>query len=149
MRAEENFIEYQELQATLLEMEAAIDNCDHATDMSAELTQIVAEHFRPEFVTRIDEIVVFNNLEKSQIKSIAALQVEILQSRLAKIDLRPGEKLFEELLISDNVSETEHPLIMRAEENFIEYQELQATLLEMEAEDKHISTFTHCPCLDD
>ncbi|CAC9456530.1 Nucleoside-diphosphate sugar epimerase/dehydratase [uncultured Gammaproteobacteria bacterium] len=49
------------------------------------------------------------------------------------IGLRPGEKLFEELLISDNVSETEHPLIMRAEENFIEYQELQATLLEMEA----------------
>jgi ATP-dependent Clp protease ATP-binding subunit ClpB len=38
--------------------------------MSAELTQIVAEHFRPEFVNRIDEIVVFNNLEKSQIKSI-------------------------------------------------------------------------------
>ncbi|VVM27979.1 hypothetical protein BSPWISOXPB_7972 [uncultured Gammaproteobacteria bacterium] len=36
-------------------------------------------------------------------------------------------------MISDNVSETEHPLIMRAEENFIEYQELQATLLEMEA----------------
>jgi ATP-dependent Clp protease ATP-binding subunit ClpB len=33
-------------------------------DMSAELTQIVAEHFRPEFVNRIDEIVVFNNLEK-------------------------------------------------------------------------------------
>jgi ATP-dependent Clp protease ATP-binding subunit ClpB len=56
--------------------------------MSAELTQIVAEHFRPEFVNRIDEIVVFNNLEKSQIKSIAALQVEILQSRLAKIDLQ-------------------------------------------------------------
>jgi ATP-dependent Clp protease ATP-binding subunit ClpB len=57
-------------------------------DMSAELTQIVAEHFRPEFVNRIDEIVVFNNLEKAQIKSIAALQVEILQSRLAKIDLK-------------------------------------------------------------
>jgi ATP-dependent Clp protease ATP-binding subunit ClpB len=48
----------------------------------------VLEHFRPEFVNRIDEIVVFNNLEKSQIKSIAALQVEILQSRLAKIDLQ-------------------------------------------------------------
>jgi FlaA1/EpsC-like NDP-sugar epimerase len=29
--------------------------------------------------------------------------------------LRPGEKLFEELLIGDNVSNTQHPLIMRAE----------------------------------
>ncbi len=45
--------------------------------------------------------------------------------------LRPGEKLFEELLISDNVRETEHSLIMRAEENFIEYQELKTALLAM------------------
>ncbi len=57
-------------------------------DMNSELTQIIAEHFRPEFVNRIDEIVVFNNLEKEQIKNIAILQIEILKSRLAKIDLK-------------------------------------------------------------
>ncbi|SMN12704.1 ClpB protein [Bathymodiolus heckerae thiotrophic gill symbiont] len=57
-------------------------------DMTQELTQIVGEHFRPEFVNRIDEIVIFNNLEKEQIKGIAALQIEILQSRLAKMDLK-------------------------------------------------------------
>ncbi|AYQ56238.1 ATP-dependent Clp protease ATP-binding subunit ClpB [Bathymodiolus thermophilus thioautotrophic gill symbiont] len=57
-------------------------------DMTAELTQIVGEHFRPEFVNRIDEIVIFNNLEKAQIKGIATLQIEILQSRLAKMDLK-------------------------------------------------------------
>lgn len=33
--------------------------------------------------------------------------------------LRPGEKLYEELLIGDNVSKTDHPRIMRAEESFI------------------------------
>lgn len=33
--------------------------------------------------------------------------------------LRPGEKLFEELLIGDNVVATEHPMIMRANESFV------------------------------
>lgn len=56
-------------------------------DMNNALMQIVGEHFRPEFVNRIDEIVVFNRLEKAQIKGIAKLQIEILQSRLTKMDL--------------------------------------------------------------
>lgn len=34
--------------------------------------------------------------------------------------LRPGEKLYEELLLGDNVSGTDHPMIMRAEEEFLE-----------------------------
>ncbi|SFV85582.1 ClpB protein [hydrothermal vent metagenome] len=57
-------------------------------DMTSELMQIVGEHFRPEFVNRIDEIVVFNSLEKEQIKGIAKIQVETLQSRLANLDLK-------------------------------------------------------------
>ena len=56
-------------------------------DISAELRQIVSEHFRPEFVNRIDETVVFNNLDKEQIKGIAKLQIEILQSRLSDLNL--------------------------------------------------------------
>jgi len=40
--------------------------------------------------------------------------------------LRPGEKLYEELLIGDNVDGTEHPRIMKAHEDFIAYFELQA-----------------------
>jgi FlaA1/EpsC-like NDP-sugar epimerase len=39
--------------------------------------------------------------------------------------LRPGEKLYEELLIDNNVTQTEHPLIMRAEENFLPWDELK------------------------
>ena len=39
--------------------------------------------------------------------------------------LRPGEKLFEELLIGDNVSETDNPLIMRAKEDMLDWNELK------------------------
>jgi len=39
--------------------------------------------------------------------------------------LRPGEKLFEELLIGDNISQTEHSMILCAQEEMIEWSELQ------------------------
>jgi FlaA1/EpsC-like NDP-sugar epimerase len=48
------------------------------------------------------------------------------------IGLRPGEKLYEELLIGDNVEGTEHPLIMRAQEAEIPWSELQVLLVELE-----------------
>ncbi|MFP6775666.1 MAG: type VI secretion system ATPase TssH, partial [PS1 clade bacterium] len=51
------------------------------------LIQIVSDHFRPEFVNRIDEIVVFNNLKKEQIKGIANLQIDILKKRLIDLGL--------------------------------------------------------------
>ena len=57
-------------------------------NMSAELTKLVGEHFRPEFVNRIDEIVTFNSLGKDQIKGITKIQIEILQSRLSDLDLK-------------------------------------------------------------
>ena len=57
-------------------------------DMNAELIKLVSEHFRPEFVNRIDEIVTFNSLGKDQIKGIAKIQIEILQSRLSDLDLK-------------------------------------------------------------
>lgn len=46
--------------------------------------------------------------------------------------LRPGEKLYEELLIGDNVSGTTHPLIMRAEEMFLPKEELDFILKRLE-----------------
>jgi FlaA1/EpsC-like NDP-sugar epimerase len=45
--------------------------------------------------------------------------------------LRPGEKLYEELLIGDNVSETENPLIMRAKEDMFSLDELKKLLDEL------------------
>jgi FlaA1/EpsC-like NDP-sugar epimerase len=44
------------------------------------------------------------------------------------IGLRPGEKLNEELLVGDNTSETENPLIMRAEEDMLPWDELEPML---------------------
>jgi ATP-dependent Clp protease ATP-binding subunit ClpB len=54
-------------------------------DMSVELTKLVGDHFRPEFVNRIDEIVIFNSLGKNQIGDIAKIQLEILSSRLSSL----------------------------------------------------------------
>ena len=42
--------------------------------------------------------------------------------------LRPAEKLYEELLIGSNVSGTQHPRIMRATEDYIDYEDLNALL---------------------
>ena len=56
-------------------------------DISEDLNKIVLEQFRPEFVNRIDEIVVFNNLEKSQIKGIADIQIKTLTNRLKSVNL--------------------------------------------------------------
>lgn len=47
--------------------------------------------------------------------------------------LRPGEKLYEELLIGDNVTETAHPKIMRAEELVIVWSALERVLQQLEA----------------
>ena len=43
----------------------------------------VTEHFRPEFINRIDEIVVFHSLDAAQIDAIARIQIERLAKRLA------------------------------------------------------------------
>lgn len=45
--------------------------------------------------------------------------------------LRPGEKLYEELLIGDNVEPTEHPMIMRAGEEFLPWQQMRDVLREL------------------
>jgi len=48
----------------------------------------VKAHFRPEFVNRIDEVVVFHALDEKHIKSIAKLQLGLLEKRLAKMDIK-------------------------------------------------------------
>jgi len=48
----------------------------------------VRTHFRPEFVNRIDEIVVFHALDEKNIKSIAKIQLGILGKRLAGMEIK-------------------------------------------------------------
>ncbi len=62
-------------------------------DEPSELIKIavmaeVKSHFRPEFINRIDEIVVFHALGKDNIKGIAKIQLQRLEERLAKLDLK-------------------------------------------------------------
>ncbi len=48
----------------------------------------VKQHFRPEFLNRIDEVVVFHALDESNIASIAKIQLKGLEGRLAQLDMR-------------------------------------------------------------
>ncbi|WP_292995420.1 ATP-dependent chaperone ClpB [Nitrosomonas sp.] len=45
-------------------------------------------HFRPEFINRIDEVVVFHALDEKHIKSIARIQLHYLETRLAKLEMK-------------------------------------------------------------
>jgi ATP-dependent Clp protease ATP-binding subunit ClpB len=56
--------------------------------MKAAVMNVVGDYFRPEFINRIDETVVFHPLEMEQLRGIAAIQLEALQARLADRDLR-------------------------------------------------------------
>jgi len=47
----------------------------------------VKTHFRPEFVNRIDEVVVFHSLDEANVKSIAKIQLQLLTKRLHALDI--------------------------------------------------------------
>ncbi|MGH1485080.1 MAG: ATP-dependent chaperone ClpB [Cellvibrionaceae bacterium] len=56
-------------------------------DIHSQVMTAVGQHFRPEFINRIDETVIFDPLSQKQIRGIAAIQLDILRSRLAERDL--------------------------------------------------------------
>ncbi len=56
-------------------------------DIKDAVTGELKNHFRPEFLNRIDETVVFHALDASHIAKIAGIQIKVLQERLAKMDL--------------------------------------------------------------
>jgi ATP-dependent Clp protease ATP-binding subunit ClpB len=56
--------------------------------MKSAVLEIVGEHFRPEFVNRIDDIVVFHPLGREHIRRIVDIQMGHLQRRLAERDIR-------------------------------------------------------------
>jgi len=56
--------------------------------MKADVMEVVGTHFRPEFINRVDEVVVFHPLAESQILGIAKIQIEILSKRLKEQDMK-------------------------------------------------------------
>ncbi|GMR06116.1 MAG: ATP-dependent chaperone ClpB [Gammaproteobacteria bacterium] len=55
--------------------------------MKESVLNIIGTHFRPEFINRIDEIVVFHPLNREQLRGIAAIQTQYLSNRLVDRDL--------------------------------------------------------------
>ena len=55
--------------------------------MKAAVMEIVGQHFRPEFINRVDEIVVFHPLGREHIRRIVEIQVGYLRKRLAERDI--------------------------------------------------------------
>jgi ATP-dependent Clp protease ATP-binding subunit ClpB len=55
--------------------------------MKAEVLEIVGQHFRPEFINRIDDVVVFHPLEQKHIRKIVDIQLKYLHARLAERDM--------------------------------------------------------------
>jgi len=51
--------------------------------MKESVMEIVSQHFRPEFINRVDDVVVFHPLSRADIRKIVDIQLEYLQDRLA------------------------------------------------------------------
>ncbi|WP_184670595.1 ATP-dependent chaperone ClpB [Rhodanobacter sp. A1T4] len=71
-----------------------LDSEEQYTQMKASVMGVVQAHFRPEFINRLDELVVFRPLDKKQIGAIARIQLASLEKRLAERQLK--------LQVSDN-----------------------------------------------
>jgi FlaA1/EpsC-like NDP-sugar epimerase len=89
------------------------------------------------FVLDMGESVRIVDLARKMVR-LSGLEVKDVENPAGDIEivftgLRPGEKLYEELLIGDNVQGTDHPMIMKAEETYIEWGELSEILAKMEA----------------
>ncbi|WP_166259127.1 ATP-dependent chaperone ClpB [Marinobacter salicampi] len=72
------------LGSDIIQQKAGEDNYE---DMKQAVMEVVGTHFRPEFINRVDEVVVFHPLAESQIQGIAKVQIELLNKRLKDQDM--------------------------------------------------------------
>jgi len=63
-------------------------------EMKEAVMDVVSQHFRPEFINRVDDLVVFHPLDQAQIRLIAGIQLGMLRKRLENVGL--------EMTISDD-----------------------------------------------
>jgi ATP-dependent Clp protease ATP-binding subunit ClpB len=64
------------------------DNEASYDQVKTSVMQVVTRHFRPEFINRIDEVVVFHPLHREQVRGIADIQLNLLRARLTDLDLK-------------------------------------------------------------
>ncbi|MEO8671022.1 MAG: ATP-dependent chaperone ClpB [Tahibacter sp.] len=76
------------LGSSLIQEATAAGGEEGYTQIKAAVMGVVQAQFRPEFINRLDEIVVFRPLEKAQIRAIAAIQVQALAKRLAERQIK-------------------------------------------------------------
>ncbi len=76
---------------------AGDDSPEAYVQMKAAVMGVVQAHFRPEFINRLDDIVVFHPLDKEQIKQIAKIQLGGLEKRLGErgIKLELSDKAYD------------------------------------------------------
>jgi ATP-dependent Clp protease ATP-binding subunit ClpB len=81
------------LGSQLIQEQAGDSEADYL-QMKASVLGVVQAHFRPEFINRLDELVVFRPLQKTQIRAIAKIQLAYLEKRLAErhLKLEIGDK---------------------------------------------------------
>jgi ATP-dependent Clp protease ATP-binding subunit ClpB len=72
------------LGSELIQQMAGEENYDA---MKSAVMEVVGGHFRPEFINRVDEVVVFHPLGREQIRAITTIQVEYLRHRLQDRDM--------------------------------------------------------------
>jgi ATP-dependent Clp protease ATP-binding subunit ClpB len=60
---------------------------DNYLEMKDAVMEIVGQHFRPEFINRVDESVVFHPLAQDQIRAICKIQIDLLRHRLQERDM--------------------------------------------------------------
>jgi len=70
------------------------ENADRKSELSkviaetkSEVMELVKRHFRPEFLNRIDEIILFPPLTKKEVRAIVTLQLHLLSGKLRKSDI--------------------------------------------------------------
>ncbi len=69
---------------------------NNEAEMRRRVTEAMRQHFKPEFLNRVDDIIIFHSLDADMLKQIVGLQVAVVQKRLAdkkiEIELTDGAK---------------------------------------------------------
>ena len=79
------FVMTSNLGSDVIQLLAGEENYDV---MKSAVMDVVSGHFRPEFINRVDESVVFHPLAKDELRGIASVQIELLNKRLGEHDLK-------------------------------------------------------------